>query len=390
MVLRAYAAATPNTSALGVLTEAYDKTLTVEEDSVGSGGFSIHAEEAQAAWCAPGNFVKFYRDSIDGEPLGGIFLNEYSPVIVSDTEEGGRVLSLSGEGPLTCFNEAILWFRAYRRGKGKVERRRGRWRWRNVQLATVLLRCLREAKRRGCVRFVTADFTSLRDSDGLRWDDDTFVRRYSIPIGVTLNEAVTMLRAKGLRITMTGDFVLQARPDDRTTDRSGTVRFEVEDDIRGEVQSSRSPKRARSVALVAGERRRNRGNRYAYVRSKAIQQDIGRRKEGFHDLGRTATKRVLRRAGRKRLRKWKRRFDGALALPVVDRPGQLALVHYFPGDTVYVSIPDAYNGPERIVSITLTENTSNGEYDPTLEFGHMTPDRTGEDWSDDAATAERS
>ena len=73
--------------------------------------------------------------------------------------------------------------------------------------------------------------------------------------------------------------------------------------------------------------------------------------------------------GRRKLRRWKREWDGAFALAVIDTPGQVALIDYTVGDTVEVHIPPTYDHEAiRIAAITLTES-ENGEYDPTLEFG---------------------
>ena len=114
---------------------------------------------------------------------------------------------------------------------------------------------VREAKARGTLPFVTWSFTRQRDSDGTAWPDETEVTRYTVPIGITLTELVTMLRAKGLRIEMDASFVIHAWPEERENDLPGSIELEAGTNIREEVTREVKASRKKSFALVGGERR---------------------------------------------------------------------------------------------------------------------------------------
>jgi len=82
---------------------------------------------------------------------------------------------------------------------------------------------------------------------------------------------------------------------------------------------------------------------------------------------------VLERVGRRKLRRWRKRHQGAPTLGVIDTTGQHALVDYVAGDTVALTIPGWYDAePVRIAAITLQE-TETGEYDPILELVSWEP-----------------
>lgn len=365
LVFVAYPHDDPAGTPLGVLTEATDKSVTVEEDGVGAGSCSINRHSEQAAWVSPGSYVRVYRDSMSGPLLAGWWVEEVTDTVLSPHEEGGEVRQASGRGPIACLEEAIVWHRALRSGSGRVEARRGRWRWTGgIQVAHPILRLLREARARHTLGFVDWDFGRDRDSAGARWPDETEVRTFVVTIGVTLLEAVTVGRAAELDITMGPDFTLHAWPE-AGTDLSGSVAFTAGVDIRDTVELPRAGRRARSVALVGGERKSG-AERYVAVRNATIEANLGRRKEGFKDYSKTATTKTLRRVGRRALKRWRRRRDGTMTLPVLDTPGQVALLDYGVSDTVTVTIPGVVDAGRRIISITLTE-TAAGEYDPVLE-----------------------
>lgn len=378
----------PTGDPIGTVTGAFDKRVTVEADGIGSGELSINGHDMQSAWTAPGNYIAVYRDTVSGDPIAGFWIADGSDVILSSDEEGGEIFRRTGPGPIMVLDEAIVWHRAYRGGSARIQRRQGRWVFSgsNFQIAEVLLRMLREAKARGCIPFVTWTFSRREDSDGNRWPEDTQVDRYTVPIGITLTELVTMLRAKGLRIEMDAAFRINVWPEERVNDLSGSVELAAGTDIREEVTRQVRASRMKSTALVGGERHRG-GERFLAVTRSDFRAQLGRRVEGFRDLGRVASRRALRRTGRRSLRRWKRLKDGPASVPVIDTTGQVALVDYMPGDTVTLTIPGAYSNTQVIDAITLAE-TESGEYDPILEFGGLTPDR-GEDFSDDAATAAR-
>lgn len=390
LVFVAHDASDPSGAALGTLTHAFDKRVTVEEDGEGAGEFSINTNSAQAAWTEPGNYIAVYRDTVAGDPIAGFWIEPGTDVVLDGGEEGAEVGRRGGQGPIACLEEAIVWHRAFSTGLGRINRRRGRWIFEanDFPIVVVLLRLIREARARNVLLFTSAGFNRNVDSDGNAWPTDTKVDRFTVPIGATLTEVVTMLRTKGLRIEMDASFRLQAWPDDRENDLSGSIELEAGVDIRDSVTRSRKARRVRSHVLVGGERRRG-GERFVSVGNADIRAELGRRKEAFRDTGKTGTVKSLTRVGRRSLRRWRKLQDGAAAVPVIDTTGQVALVDYMPGDTVTLTIPGVYSDGQKIASISLIE-TESGEYDPVLEFGAPIPDPSGEDWSDDAATAVRS
>jgi hypothetical protein len=366
LVFVAYADDAPSGTALGTLSEAFDKRVTVEDNGMGSGSFTMSRHSSQASWCTPGNYVRVWRDTVIGDPIAGFWIEEANDTFVSADEDGGEDMTRSGRGPLAVLDEAVVWHRAVRKGSGRVQPGRGRWVWRGgIQLARPLVRMLEEADRRGNLPFVTKTFTRTRDSDGTLWPDETEVRKFVLPIGVTLLELVAILRGAGLHIWMDADFALHALPE-YDNDLTATIGFTEGVDIRETVDRERAVRRTRSVALVGGERNNGR-ERFRAVRDADLETAIGRRKEGFRDYGRTATRAALARVGRRSLRTWKRRKDGPMTLPVIDTTGQVALVDYTVGDEIAVTVGDMTAEPRRITSITLIE-TEAGEYDPILEL----------------------
>ena len=390
LIARAYAHDDPAGTTVGTLTDLEDLKVTVEMDGTGGGELTINGNSSQKNWTQPGNYIAIWRDTVSGDPIAGFWVEDSSDTLVSTGEEGGETWQRSGSGPILCLDEVLVWNR--RNVGGNIARwrpRRGRVIFRRstpFALAYVLIRMVREAKARGGIPFVGMDFTTGLDSDGNAWPSDTKVKRFSVPIGITLTELVTMLRGKGLRIEMDAKFKIHAWPDDRENDLSGSIAFEVGTDIRDEVVRDGRAKRKKSHALVGGERKRG-GERYAKVSNSTYRAALGRRKEGFIDTGRVAYPASLKRSGRRALRKWAKLKDGPASVAVIDTTGQVAMVDYVPGDTVGLTVPGVYSGGQKVHAITLAM-VSNGEYDPVIEFGGLIRGER-EDWSDDAATAVR-
>jgi hypothetical protein len=157
-------------------------------------------------------------------------------------------------------------------------------------------------------------------------------------------------------------------------DLSASIEFVGGVDVTDTVTRQPTARRARSVLLLEGENRKGR-TRHRVVRSKAIRQALGRRKEGFYRYERTATLRVLRRVGRRKLRRWSQQRDGAFVLPVTESAGRVALVDYTAGDTISVHIPPTYEHEAiRIAGVRLGDRDDEaGGYDAWLEMrGHLT------------------
>ena len=167
-------------------------------------------------------------------------------------------------------------------------------------------------------------------------------------------------------------------------DLTGTIAFTAGVDIRETAESTAAARQGRSHVVVEGEDA-DEALRYRVVRDPDIEEALGRRKEGFFRYTRTATPAVLERVGRRKLRHWQRLHDGPFVLPVIDTPGQVALVDYTAGDTVGVPTAFAASGSEHIAAISLTEG-EDGSYEVTLEFGDVAPDASsGRSYGGDTA-----
>ena len=159
-----------------------------------------------------------------------------------------------------------------------------------------------------------------------------------LPIGASLLDVVRELRETGLHLAMTPGLVLRAW-EDHGRDLTGSIAFTAGVDIRETAESTAAARRGRSHVVVEGEDA-DEALRYRVVRDPDIAAALGRRKEGFFRYTRTATPAVLERVGRRKLRRWQRLHDGPFVLPVIDTPGQVALVDYTAGDTV--AVPTAF------------------------------------------------
>ena len=162
LVLVAYPADDPTGTALGTLTEASDTSVTVEDDGVGAGHFSISTRSSQAAWCEPGAYVLAYRDTVTtpADALAGFWIEDLPDAIVSSDEEGGLIAQRGGRGPIAYLAEAVVWHRARSGTRTAVQPGRRRWHWRDAHPGRVLVRMLEEARARGDIPGVTWDFSA--------------------------------------------------------------------------------------------------------------------------------------------------------------------------------------------------------------------------------------
>jgi hypothetical protein len=372
LVLQAFDGEDPAGSPLGTLTEAFDKRLTVEDDSNGSGSLSVSRHSSQFAWCAIGNYVLVWRDSTSGDLLGGFWLEAGGDVLVSPDEQGGEEVARSGRGPIATLREALVWHKALVSGlPDRAQRRKGRWHWEDVHPARPLVRLLEEAQERNCIPHVTWDFTRTLDSDGDPWSGEA-VNAINVEIGATLLEVVELLRETGLHIEMSADFVLHAW-DEQGNDRTAEVTLAAAVDVRDTVEREPQGSRIAKAALVEGDNEDD-DLRYRYALDPDV--ELGRRVERFYRYPRTATPDLLLRVARRKLRKWSRMREGPLTIPVIEVANQVALVDYWPGDTVSIDITGYSLASDRIGSITLVE-TEAGEYDPVVQFADLSVDSDG-------------
>lgn len=380
LIAVAYAGSDPTGSALGTLTEATSRQLRIEANATGGGQLAISTLSDQAAWAVEDNWVAFWRDTVSGDPLGGFWVRGATETLVSPDEQGGLIRTISGPGPIDCLREALVWHRAVAAGDGHIQRARGRWHWDDLQPARALIRMLVEAQARGCIPFVTWDFTGSVDSDGDDWDPD-LKGRINFDIGITLLRAVEHVRNRDLTIEMTADFVLHAWPGERGTDLSGSVSFTAGVNIRDTSDREQQARAIASHALVGGTTEDG-DHRYRPSHDASIVTTLGRRVERFSEHEGSARPAVLRRVGLRKLRRWLRQHDGPITIGVIETVAQVSLTDYAPGDTVLVVTPAVTLAP-RLVAVTLADRDDGaGEYDPILDFGDLGADG-GEDVGDD-------
>lgn len=370
LLLVAYAFEDPSGDPLGELTEATERTVFQEDNVAGGGSLRVNRHSEQAAWCEPGAYIRAWRDEVAGAALAGFWVEERGDVLVSPDEQGGEEIGCSGRGPEACLREARVWYRAVSGGTGQVQTDKGRWYWPDAHPARPLIRMLEEAQARGCLPFVSWDFTRNVDSDGNPWTGDS--GPLALEIGIHLLDALTVIRESGLHVVMSPDFVLSAW-DEYERDLSGSIVLEAGVDIRDTSERSASIRRKVGAMMVEGETKENEP-RYRAVSDSDIIDAQGRRIEGFYPWQRTANGAVLERVARRKLRKWARQADASpLVIGTVDQAGAVALVDYVPGDTIGIAIDGYEAGSDRIGRITLRE-TAAGEYDPIVDFGDVSLD----------------
>lgn len=373
LVMRAFPHDDPSGTMLGQFTTTVDKQVLIEDNGVGSGSFRINRYSSEVSWCGRGNYVRAWRDVADGTPLAGFWVTERSEIVLSEDEQGGEDWTVSGPGPIHCLTEAIVWHRALAGTDAHVQRGRGRWLWTDTHPARPLVRMLEEAQARGCLPFVSWDFTRDLDSDGNPWNGEK-AERISLEIGKDLFWVVDLLRETGLHVVMGPNFVVKAW-DQYENDLSGSIVFAEGVNIRETSEREVKVRRAKGVVLVEGEVTLGEGDetrdvtRYRAVNDPATASDQGRRTEGFYQYTRTTSRDLLQRVGKRKLKKWRKWREGPFTLGVIETTGQVAMVDYVPGDTVAIDVPGSgLPAVDRISTITL-HDIENGEYDPVLSFG---------------------
>lgn len=359
----------PKGTALGTLTEAYDKSLGLEDNAIGNGAFALHPDSSEIGLVTQGNYVKAYRDSVTvANRLGGFWIEYGGDRLLNEEEGGGQEWQRGGRGPIAILEEALVWHRAVSGGSTPVERSKNRWLFKGAHPARVLVRLLEEAKARGALPGVTWDFTRTRDSDGNKFSSDNF-DKFAVPIGVNLLDVVAMLRDNDLHVVMDANLKLHAW-DEYENDLSGSIDIEEGINIRDSGERQVAARTAKSHVLMKGTNEKE-NDIYRAVANSTIKTQLGRRKEGYFEYPRTATKAILKRVGARKLRKWKKRHDGVFTLGIIDTSGQVAGVNFTVGDEVNVNIPGAYNNQtERIVGILFSERPT-GEYDVSCDFGEF-------------------
>lgn len=367
---------------LGTITNATGKSLGLEDNAIGNGRVEIHPDDAQVAYVNQGNYIRAYRDSVSpSNLLGGFWVEDGGDVVLSDEEQGGEVLARGGRGSIVVLQEAIAWHKAISGSDGQLQKAKRRWYWKNAHPARPLVRLLEEAQARGALDGVTWDFTRTKDSDGNDWTSALF-DEWEIPIGMDLLTLVASLREAGLHITMDGDLVLHAW-ESYDNDVSATVDLTKGDNIRESSERNISARVTKSNILVGGTTKDD-GSMYRTSYDSAARTALGRRKEGYYSYPRTATAKILQNVGARKLRNWKKQFDGPVTVGIIDTTGRVAGVDFTVGDTVALNIPGKVVSDERVAGITFVENEV-GEYWPIVDLGDFAHDQNGNYMGGDAS-----
>jgi hypothetical protein len=353
LILRAYAKNT--TSLLGTLTHASDKKIRVHFNGPGEGSFTINRHDSQAAWCAPGNYVRAYLNST-ANPVFGFFLEDGGDELVSPDEEGGEDLTRHGRGSAAVLEDAII------DATGSRATKEGTWLWTDSTMGAIAANLIDDAQAAGFLPMLTYDFSSGADTNGASWD--VFDGQYELPVGLDLLEAIQRLQSAGFIVRVSHDFVMSAYKTIGTD--SGTITFQAAVNISEAAEREIRGSAAKSRMLVQGTTR-NGTLKFVWATDSAVETALGRPKAGFVNYAASASDTVLGRVGAQAIRRLKKRFDGLSSLGVLEDEF-VPFTDYFPGDTVTIIVPGEYASLHvPVTAIGITE-VDNGQAYVALEF----------------------
>jgi hypothetical protein len=226
------------------------------------------------------------------------------------------------------------------------------------------------------IPYVSHDFSINNDSNGNPWEDGD--GRFDFDVGMDLLSVLMALVEGGLYYRFTPALVLSAWDSAFTAqDVSATVIFEKGVNIRESGERDIHASTAKSMVLVKGSTKKGPlkyrwvnedggATHYEDLSTGAIEGEIGVR-QGFSDYPYSPTNSRLDKHGRKYLGDRKFWHDGPPAIGVIETTdGLKALIDYFPGDTVGVTLPDIE--PTAVVHAIILADNETGEYDPSIEF----------------------
>lgn len=365
---------------LGELTEATDKEWMVAYNAPGAGSFRINVHSEQAAWCAQGNYVRVYRDTVGGQLLGGFFIETGSEMLVTDDEEAGQVRTLAGRGSLAILERAILYNRSYLDNGGDLgalpqDDPDGMWHWTDRPPGAILVRQLEEAQARGdpdpvansAIPPVSWDFTRHEDSDGASWSTSAG-DLFKLPVGMDMLTMLAVLQDISLVVSMDGDFNLRAWDTDQG--ESTDILFAEGTNLRPTVDRELKARTSISHALVQGDLA---SGKHTYRKvddgdaGVTVEAVVGR-VEGFVPYQYTPSSTKLDSAGKTAIRRAYRKLEGVDTLPVLETDDEMALVHYFPGDLVAFSTIAGGTAPDKRIAAIRFFDRDNDEYDVDVQF----------------------
>jgi hypothetical protein len=372
-----------NGTALGELTEAFDRHVRVADNAIGNGQFSINRHSSQAAWCVPDNLVRVRReaggpfDYDDDRYFYAFMIEEGSDVVVSTEEAGGETITRGGRDAVPVMlsrariypfsthpDNGVYWRRALKDGVVRINETSG-----GLQRhpGTAFRICFRDAEARtpNPLAPMNDTFNFDHDSNGTNWTEQG-PGDWEFAVGITLLELLSLLVAQGLYTRWDAKLLLYAYDTTQGDDLSGSITFGKGDNIRTSAERTIHASPAVSRTIVKGTTADG-TLKYREVVHPTLPAQIGRR-EGYTEYEATPTNAILDRAGQKYMNKLANQHEGPVSIGAKDKPGRTAFADYFPGDTVGVDVPGEYEEePARIIAINLDEE-ANGTYHPTLEF----------------------
>ena len=192
---------------------ALSSHLHAEINEPGSGSMTLPLDSTTAGLVTSGMFALLnYR----GQPHDGFFIDNIGNDEVASDEFSGRVMKLSGRGPMAILEDATIY------GSGSSETKRT---FTSMTKAAILITLIDEAIARGGLSTLTYDFTATDDSNSASWGDSETL---DLTIGASLLEVVRGFAEVGIEFKMTltgGGFVLSAYSTPIGSNISSTIFF---------------------------------------------------------------------------------------------------------------------------------------------------------------------
>jgi len=301
------------TTTMDIVPSKSGSGLYFELNEPGSGMIKIQLDSAAAGDVSSGRFL---RNSFRGGVRGGFFAENIKKVYADRSEGGGRVLSVTGRGPLALLDDAIVFDEASGSTRDYTA----------MTKAGIMIELIDEAQARGALANLTYDFTAVVDSDGVAWTDSEY---YSLAVGTSLLDVARQFARAGefdFDIVLSGSsFVLSAYKNGKGTDKSETIYFRVGKNCE-EVNSDERGDKIKNVLRVA--------YKDGYITSSDPTSITNRRRrEELFNVKQAQTSSSAMTAGAAKLALTKDpKFQ--IALRVFDDAGVNVFVDYDLGDTV--------------------------------------------------------
>ncbi len=362
-------------TALGELTQAFDRQIRAPDQAVGTGSFAINRHDSQFAWCAQDNLVRVRLEAggpfayDDARYVFAFFIEEGAETAVSEDEEGGETVARGGRDATSILRRAVIyptnqhaddvkkWAQVPKTGNVVLT---------NLGPGEAMRVFLRNAVLRSPNPLApsTHDFNVNTDSSGNDWEDtDT---DWTFPVGKDYLTLLSDFVSGGVFFRMGPDLILHCYETHPGVNLSGSITFTKGVDVREAAERQMHASEAMSRAIVRGSRKNN-TLQFQEVVDSGIETAIGRR-EGSVEYKSVSTTARLIRAGQTAIAKAKNHYDGPTTAGILELGGKEPFVDFVPGDSVTLDIPDVYDSVVvRVAAIALVE-TEGGEFDPIIEF----------------------